>query len=164
MLIMSRTYLSSFLPYFFLGSFAKEKLGMTYAQSLEFIPILNGIGFLGRILAGAAARYMGMMTVFIACVLSSALCIYAWILVSPTSGLYVWAVFYILAIGGVQSLFVAVVPEIHTDPFKIGARMGIILAAVGVGSLIGPPISGAIIAVNNGLYVGAQAISGSTLR
>lgn len=57
----------------------------------------------------------------------------------------------------------AVVPTINSDSSKIGARLGIISAAVGIGALIGSPVSGAIIASDNGSYAGAQAFSGGTL-
>ncbi|KAK3209585.1 hypothetical protein GRF29_44g38403 [Pseudopithomyces chartarum] len=72
-------------------------------------------------------------------------------------------VFASLSVGGVQALFIAVVPIINSDSSKMGARMGFILASVGVGALIGSPISGAIIASNKGSYAGAQTFSGSAL-
>jgi MFS family permease len=103
------------------------------------------------------------MNVFIGFLLASALCIYTWIPVHSTPGLYIWTTFYSLSVGGVQSLFMAVVPIINSDPTKIGARLGIVSAAVGIGALIGSPVSGAIIASNKGSYTGAQVFSGSTL-
>lgn len=84
-----KTYLGSFFPFFFPSSFARDKLGMTYTQSLDFTLALNGKELVGRILPSLAARYMGTMNVFIACVFMSALCIYAWIPVSSIPGLYV---------------------------------------------------------------------------
>jgi MFS family permease len=103
------------------------------------------------------------MNVFIAFLFSSALCMYTWIPVHSTPGLYVWTVFYSLSVGGVQSLFLAVVTIINSDMSKIGARLGIISAGVGIGALLGSPISGAIISASGGSYVGAQIFSGSTL-
>jgi MFS family permease len=103
------------------------------------------------------------MNVFIAFLFSSALCVYAWIPVRSTPGLYVWTVFYGLSVGGVRSLFLAVVTIINSDMSKIGARLGIISAGVGIGALLGSPISGAIISASGGSYIGAQIFSGSTL-
>lgn len=88
---------------------------------------------------------------------------YTWIPVHSTPGLYIWTVFYSLSVGGVQSLFLAVVTIINSDMSKIGARLGIISAGVGIGALLGSPISGAIISASGGSYLGAQIFSGSTL-
>ena len=57
----------------------------------------------------------------------------------------------------------AVIPVINSESSKIGTRLGIISAAVGIGALIGSPVCGAIIASNKGSYAGAQAFSGGTL-
>jgi MFS family permease len=163
LLTESQAYLGVFFPFFFLSSFARERLEVTYTQSLDLTLFLNGIGFVGRLLPSLIARYMGTMNVFVSFVFTSALCMYTWIPVDSTSGLYVWTTLYSLSVGGVQSLFMAVVPVVNSDPSKIGARMGIVSAAVGIGALIGSPVSGAIIASSNGSYVGAQVFSGTTL-
>jgi hypothetical protein len=55
------------------------------------------------------------------------------------------------------------VPILNSDVSKIGARIGIISAALGIGALIGSPVSGAIISANGGSYTGAQVFSGSAL-
>lgn len=136
---------------------------MSYSQSLSLTLTLNGIGFAGRLIPSLLARYVGTMNVFIAFVFASALCMFTWIPVHSTPGLYIWTAFYSLSVGGVQSLFMAVVAVINSDASKIGVRLGIVSAAVGIGALIGPPVCGAIMASNDGSYTGAQAFSGSTL-
>ncbi|RKL05604.1 hypothetical protein BFJ70_g17095 [Fusarium oxysporum] len=156
-------FLGVFFPFFFLSSYAREKQGLSYIDSLNLTLVLNGIGFPARLIPSFIARYTGTMNVFIAFLFSSALCMYTWIPVHSTPGLYVWTVFYSLSVGGVQSLFLAVVIIINSDMSKIGARLGIISAGVGIGALLGSPISGAIISASGGSYVGAQIFSGSTL-
>ncbi|XEU97424.1 hypothetical protein FSHL1_002710 [Fusarium sambucinum] len=156
-------FLGVFFPFFFLSSFAREKQGMSYTDSLNLTLVLNGIGFIARLLPSLIARYIGTMNVFIVFLFSSALCMYTWIPVYTISGLYAWTTFYSLSVGGVQSLFLAVVAIINSDMSKIGARLGIVSAAVGVGALLGSPISGAIISLGGGSYTGAQIFSGSTL-
>ncbi|KAK7177436.1 riboflavin transporter MCH5, partial [Paraphaeosphaeria sporulosa] len=156
-------YLGVFFPFFFLSSYAREKQGMSYTQSLDLTLTLNGIGFVARLLPSLFARYVGTMNVFIGFVFASSLCMYTWIPVHSTPGLYIWTTFYSLSVGGVQSLFMAVVPVINSDTSKIGARLGIISASVGIGALIGSPVCGSIIASGKGSYAGAQAFSGSTL-
>lgn len=158
-----QAFLGVFFPFFFLSSYAREKQNLSYTDSLNLTLVLNGIGFIARLLPSFIANYLGTMNVFIAFLFSSALCMFTWIPVHSTPGLYAWTTFYSLSVGGVQSLFLAVVTIISSDMSRIGARLGIISAAVGVGALLGSPLSGAIISGNGGSYTGAQAFSGSTL-
>ncbi|KAH6975742.1 major facilitator superfamily domain-containing protein [Ilyonectria destructans] len=156
-------FLGVFFPFFFLNSYAREKQHLSYTDSLNLTLVLNGIGFIGRLLPSLMAKYLGTMNVFTAFLFSSALCMFTWIPVHSTPGLYAWTTFYSLSVGGVQSLFLAVVTIISSDMSRIGARLGIISAGVGVGALLGSPLSGAIISGNGGSYTGAQAFSGSAL-
>lgn len=163
LLTFDQAFLGVFFPFFFLSSYAREKRGMSYVDSLNLTLTLNGIGFAGRLLPGALARYLGTMNVFIGFVFASALCMYTWIPVHSTPGLYAWTAFYSMSVGGVQSLSLAIVPVIISDMSKMGASFGIVFAAIGVGALLGSPICGVLISSNGGSYAGAQAFSGSVL-
>jgi MFS family permease len=163
LLINSQAFLGVFFPFFFLSSYAREERGMSYTDSLNLTLALNGIGFAGRLLPSLIARYVGTLNVFIAFVFASALCMYTWIPVHSTPGLYVWTTFYSLSVGGVQSLSLAIVPVIISDTSKMGSSFGIVFAAIGIGALLGSPVCGAIIALSSGSYAGAQAFSGSAL-
>lgn len=88
---------------------------------------------------------------------------FTWIGVHTTKGLYVWAVFYGFSVGGVQSLFPAVLSSLTTDPQKQGTRMGMVFTVVSFASLTGSPIAGAIINAMGGSYVGAQGFAGSCM-
>ncbi|TGO43604.1 hypothetical protein BOTNAR_1773g00020 [Botryotinia narcissicola] len=156
-------FLGAFFPFFFLSSYAREKQGMSYEDSLNLTLILNGIGFAGRLLPSVLVRFFGPLKVFIGMIFASAICMFTWIPIHSTTGLHVWTAFNSMAVGGVQSLSLAVVAVITTDMSKIGARLGIIFAAIGVGALIGSPICGIIIASNYGSYTGAQTFSGGAL-
>lgn len=163
LLTKHQAFIGVFFPFFFLSSFARENLGMGYEDALDLTLVLNGIGFVGRLLPSLLARYLGTFNVFIGFLWCTSLCMFTWIPVHDTAGLYVWTTFYSLSVGGVQSLFLAVVPIINSDMDSLGARLGIISAAVGIGALIGSPVSGAIISSNDGSYTGAQIFSGCVL-
>ena len=152
-----------FVSFFYLSTYARTQQGMTYIESLDLLLVLKGIGFVGRLLPGLIARFIGTMTVFIASLLLSSLSMYTWIAVHDTSGLYAWAAFYSVFIGGVQSLLPAAISVSNPDLQKLGSRMGIIFASVGVGALIGSPIAGILITGADRSYIGAQAFSGSSL-
>ncbi|KAJ4252475.1 hypothetical protein NW762_011076 [Fusarium torreyae] len=54
-------------------------------------------------------------------------------------------------------------PVLSKDLADIGLRIGVISGAVGIGALLGSPVSGAIISAGNGTYTGAQAFSGTVM-
>lgn len=136
---------------------------MEYTESLDLLLVLNGIGFVGRLLPGFIARYVGTLKVFTASLFLSAISMYAWIAVHSTPGLYAWTSFYSIFVGGVQSLLPAAISVLNPDLQKLGSRMGIVFAAVGVGALVGSPVAGVLISADGGSYLGAQAFSGSSL-
>ncbi|KAK3294195.1 major facilitator superfamily domain-containing protein [Chaetomium fimeti] len=156
-------FLGVFVPFFYLSSYARSVQGMEYTESLDLLLVLNGVGFVGRLLPGFVARYVGTLNVFLTSLLLSALAMYAWIAVHSTPGLYAWTSFYSIFVGGVQSLLPAAISVLNPDLQKLGSRMGMIFAAVGIGALIGSPIAGILISERGGSYVGAQAFSGSSL-
>lgn len=152
-----------FFGFFYLASYARDVNGMPYTDSLNLLLVLNGIGVAGRLLPTPLARLFGTLNTFIALMLASALAMYTWIAVHSTPRLYGWTALYSIAVGGVQSLMPAAVAVLNSDLRKVGSRLGIIFAAVGIGSLIGSPIAGVLITARNGSYVGAQAFSASAL-
>jgi predicted MFS family arabinose efflux permease len=125
--------------------------------------VLNGIGFIGRLLPSILARKFGTLNAFIGLLLGSSLSMYTWIAVYSIPGLYAWTVFYSIFVGGVQSLLPVATAAFCSDLQKLGSRMGIVFAAIGIGALIGSPISGIIISKSGGFYLGAQIFSGSSL-
>lgn len=158
-----QSFLGVFFGFFFLSSYARDIQGMTYTQSLNLLLVLNGIGFISRMLPSLLARYFGTLNTFIALLFGSSLSMFTWIAVSTTPGLYVWTIYFSLVIGGVQSLFPATVATFSPDLQRLGSRMGIIFGVIGFAALIGSPISGVLISEMNGSYLGAQAFGGSCL-
>jgi MFS family permease len=65
--------------------------------------------------------------------------------------------------GGVQSLFPAALAALKFDAQRQGTRMGMMSAVLGIGSLIGPPISGELIKRSGGSYLTAQMFSASCM-
>lgn len=136
---------------------------MSYTQSLNLLLVLNGSGFISRLLPSLLARHLGTLNTFVTLLFGSSLAMFTWVAVSTTPGLYVWTIYYSLVIGGVQSVFVATVSSFTPDLQKLGSRMGIIFGFIGFGALIGSPISGVLISEMNGSYLGAQVFGGSCL-
>lgn len=125
--------------------------------------VLNGVGLVGRVLPSLLALRLGIYNVFAISVLATSLAQYCWAAVSSLEGLYIWTVFFSLAMGGIQSLSPAALAALKFDAQKHGSRMGMAFAVLSIGVLIGPPISGVLIKSNDGRYLRAQLFSASSL-
>ncbi|KAL3431165.1 major facilitator superfamily domain-containing protein [Aspergillus tetrazonus] len=151
-----------YFAFFYMGTFARDRLGVRDTQN--FILILNGVGVLGRILPTLLAdRVTGKLNILIPLSFTAAVVVYAWIAVHTVAGLYVFTVIYGLTGGAAQSLFPATATTMITDVRKTGTRIGMILSFVGIATLTGPAIDGALIQAMHGEYTGAQVFSGTCI-
>lgn len=158
------TFWGVYFPFFFLGSFARDIIGLSYGTSLNLILVLNGAGFLGRILPNwVADRWVGPLNVMVPVAITSALIMYLWVLVESEAGLYAWAVVYGTVGSAVQSLFPAILSSLTTDLRKRGTRMGMTFTIVSFAVLTGPPIAGALVTAADGKYVYAQMFAATSV-
>ncbi|KAL4747043.1 hypothetical protein BDW72DRAFT_209885 [Aspergillus terricola var. indicus] len=151
-----------YFAFFYMGTFARDRLGVRDTQN--FILILNGVGVLGRILPTLLAdRVTGKLNILTPLSFIAAVVVYAWIAVHTVTGLYIFTVIYGLAGGAAQSLFPATATTMVSDVRKTGTRIGMILSFVGCATLTGPAIDGALIQAMHGEYTGAQVFSGTCI-
>lgn len=137
--------------------FAREVIGLSFTDSVSLLLILNSSGIPSRVLSGfIAGRYLGSINMFIISNVVVSGMYFAWIGVHTSPGLYVLSVFFGIANGFVQGVFTPALASLTVDPTKMGARFGMIATIVGVASLAGPPIAGAILDVSGGKYIWAQ--------
>ncbi|KAI0453915.1 MFS general substrate transporter [Xylaria acuta] len=155
-----------YFAFYYLGAFSRSTFvhpPLSYVDSLNLVLILNGIGILGRLLPNHLADRYGPLNMLAPASLLCGITVFAWMVVDTPAKLYVWASFYGIAGGSIQSLFPAGLSSLTTDPQKQGTRIGMIFTIVSFATLTGNPIAGAIIAVDGGRYSGAQAFTGSSL-
>ncbi|KAL7815131.1 MFS general substrate transporter [Trichoderma gracile] len=144
-----------YFAFFYLGTFAREKIGTK--EPINLLMVLNGVGIIGRILPTIAAdKWVGMLNMLIPMSFAASLLVFCWTAVSSTAGLYAFAVIYGLIAAALQALFPAVATTMTPDPKRTGTRVGMILGFVSFSTLTGPAICGAIIQRQNGEYLGAQ--------
>ncbi|KZL75809.1 major facilitator superfamily transporter [Colletotrichum incanum] len=156
-------YLGVFFAFYYLASYTRDIIGLSYNSSLNLLLVLNGVGVPGRILPGYIADRVGSINTLIPMSLISGLLMYCWVAVSSTAGLYTWTPFYGLAASAIQSLFPSALSQLTNDPRKQGTRMGMTFTIVSFAVLTGPPIAGAIISAEDGKYIGAQVYAGTCL-
>ncbi|KAI3319891.1 major facilitator superfamily domain-containing protein [Xylariaceae sp. AK1471] len=155
-----------YFTFYYLGSFSRSAFvhpSLSYVDSLNLVLILNGIGILGRLLPNHLADRYGPLNMLAPAALFCGIALFAWMVVDTPTKLYIWASFYGIAAGGVQSLFPAGLSSLTTDPRKQGTRIGMVFTIVSFATLTGNPIAGAIIAADGGRYYGAQGFTGASL-
>ena len=153
-----------YFAFFYLGSFARDIVGLPYTESIYLLITLNGVGLVGRIIPNHLAdRYFGPMNSLIPVTAASALLSFSWIAVRSKSDIYAWAIIYGLVGAAIQSLFPATLSSLTTNLSMMGTRMGMIFTIVSFAVLTGPPIAGQLIQRDGGRYSYAQIFTGLVL-
>ncbi|KAK1753726.1 major facilitator superfamily domain-containing protein [Echria macrotheca] len=156
-------FLGLFFGFYYIASYSRTFIGLSYEDSLNLLLVLNGVGSVGRLIPNSLADRFGPMTIFVPTATIGGLSVLCWPAVHSVAGMYVWAVFYGMAAGGIQSLFPAGLTSMTSDPRKTGVRMGMVFSVCAFATLIGPPIAGAIITASAGRYIGAQMFAGVSI-
>ena len=150
--------LAFFIPSYHLQSYALNN-GMRGVELASYLlTIMNAASIPGRIFPSYVADKAGPLdTYIVVCTLSSATIFY-WISVSNTAGNVAFAIMWGLFSGGAVALANVVLTSITPDLTRLGTRLGMVSIIKGIGSLIGPPISGAILD-GPSKYLGVQLFS-----
>ena len=150
--------LAFFIPSYFLQGYAVSH-GMKGLELASYLlPVMNSSSIPGRLVWSFVADKVGSLdTYIVVCTLSGATVLY-WISVFNVAGNISFAVMWGLFSGGFVALGNVVLTGITPDLTRLGTRMGMVAIIKGVGSLIGPPISGAILDVSS-RYLGVQLFS-----
>lgn len=152
-----------YFAFYYIGSFGRDILGISQAEAISDLLILNGVGLFGRLIpAHLADRYFGPLNTIVPFAFISGLLLYCWAAVTSKGGLVGFAVIYGLFASGIQSLFPATLASLTSD-LKAGVRMGMIFSVVSFACLTGPPLAGALIQKRNGSYLYAQMFAGSVM-
>ncbi|KAJ5965974.1 hypothetical protein N7481_012688 [Penicillium waksmanii] len=129
-----------YVAFFYIGSFSRNVIGVDQTTSIDLLMVMNGVGIWcdgsGGLLLGCREGYVGVMG--IRGVLWSVRC-------------------------GYPIAFPATLSTLTTDMKKTGVRMGMVLSVVAIAALIGSPIAGALVQLDNGGYLYAQMFMGSAI-
>ena len=134
-------FLGIYIAFFFLPSFARDVIGLSYASSLDLLLVVNGVGTFGRLIPNYLADRFGAINMLVLAALMAGTTALSWTAVDSTAGIYAWAACYGTAAGGIQSLFPAGLTSLTTDLRKAGVRMGMVFTIVSFATLAGPPIA-----------------------
>ncbi|KAK0728052.1 major facilitator superfamily domain-containing protein [Lasiosphaeria miniovina] len=150
-----------YFGFFYINAYARNFIGFSTTDSVQLLLITNGLSVPSRPLMGFLAdRYMGPINTFTTATLFLGVMLFAWIGVDTRTGMYVFSVFFGLANGAAQGVFVGSLASLTKDPRKMGTRFGMVCTIVAFATLAGPPTAGAIIDKSGGSYLWAQVWAG----
>ncbi|EAW10028.1 putative monocarboxylate permease [Aspergillus clavatus NRRL 1] len=137
--------------------------GMGYDLAQYLLAILNAGSLFGCVGAGVLADHLGAYNIFVSvCYLAGILILALWIPAAGNAAIIAFAVLFGFASGAYVALAAALVVKI--SPFQqIGYRIGLIFLFASVSGLTTNPIAGAILADNNGSYIGMKIFAGVLL-
>ncbi|KAF5008771.1 hypothetical protein FDECE_4962, partial [Fusarium decemcellulare] len=124
-----------FEPLYYLQSYALTHGMQGQSLAKYLLVILNAVSIPGRLMPSFVADRVGVLDTYI--------------------GIFLYGFFS----GGVVTLAPVVLANITDDLSVLGTRLGFVAVLKGIGSLIGPPIAGAILE-HTGSYEGMQLFAG----
>ncbi|KAH9858585.1 MFS general substrate transporter [Lenzites betulinus] len=119
--------------------------GLNDTFSFYSLVILNSFSFIGRLAPGFFANRLGVHNIIVVSTFCCAVMIFAMIGLKSVASVIVIAIIYGLSAGTYIAMIAPLLASLTDDMSELGARMGIAFALYGVGSLIGTPISGALL-------------------
>ncbi|KAH6643227.1 putative monocarboxylate permease [Boeremia exigua] len=151
-----------YFAFFFINTYATSMVGLSPGEAVNLLVVINAVGIPVRPLLGLVAdRYFGSLPTLIASTTFLAIMLFVWISIRSVSSLYAFAVFYGIATGATQGMFVSGLASLTTDSSKLGVRFGMVCSILAFASLAGPPTAGALIESDNGGFLKAQVWAGS---
>lgn len=102
---------------------------------------MNAASIPGRTLPMIVSDTVGPLNIQAPFAVISGILAFSWLAVSDLSGLLAVCILYAVASGGFLSMPPAAVASLTPDLSRFGARMGVILAFMSLGSLVGNPVS-----------------------
>ncbi|OQN99787.1 hypothetical protein B0A48_14557 [Cryoendolithus antarcticus] len=159
---MFANFWSLYFSFFYIGSYGRNILGMSYPDSINLLLTMVGIGFVFRVIPNFYADRLGPVNVIIPFAAVCAIVMFGWIGIHTRTTLFIYAAIYGSGSAGLQSMFPAALSSLTTDMKKAGVRMGMGFTIVSFACLTGPPLAGALIQARDGSYLYAQIWGGAS--
>ncbi|KAL1753086.1 major facilitator superfamily domain-containing protein [Schizophyllum commune] len=131
-------------PNFYMQLYA-ETHGVDQQLCFYSFAILSFASIFGRIVPGWMADRWGAANVFIPSLFMVAAISFGMFGCGHPAGLVVFAVVFGYFFGTVIAIYMPMVASMTPQGTNMGRRLGVSLVPVGIGSFVGPPISGAIL-------------------
>jgi MCP family monocarboxylic acid transporter-like MFS transporter 3 len=143
------------------NSYAKEVIGLSDIESINFVFITNALGVVARPIFGLIAdRYLGPINTFGLNSMALGAMAFAWTGVRTRADMYAFSCVMGFVNGAAQGVFPGAASSLVPDVSKLGSWVGMVFAICGFATLAGPPTMGAIVDASGGVYTWAQIWAG----
>ncbi|KAI1393430.1 MFS general substrate transporter [Hypoxylon trugodes] len=157
-------YFSLFTMLIYINSFARESVGLSDIESVNFILITNTVAIPARPIFGYIAdRYVGPVYTFGLNCIALGVMAFGWMGVHRRADMYAYSVIMGFVNGAAQGIFSSAASNSVKDVRKMGTWIGMVFAICGFATLAGPPTMGAIIDASGGKYIWGQLWVGLTI-
>ncbi|CAI6100354.1 hypothetical protein V2G26_008282 [Clonostachys chloroleuca] len=151
-----------YFGFFYINSYARTVIGFSSQEAVSMILIANALGIPARIVVGYLAdNLLGPINMYLISLCYLGTITYVWMTIQTRAAMYIFSVFYGLAVGATQGVYVGALASLTSDPQKMGTRFGMVSTLSGFATLAGPPTVGAIIDQSGGEYKWAQVWGGT---
>ncbi|EGC46651.1 monocarboxylate permease-like protein [Histoplasma capsulatum var. duboisii H88] len=155
-------FMGFYIIFYYVQLYAYQESSTPARLQSYLLVIINASSLPGRLIPGYYADKMGSINVQTIVAFTGALLTFFLLAITNPPGLVVYCVIYGFSAGAFMGLPAAGVVNLSADKGKIGARLGMTLAAVGCGVLVSNPIAGAILGGSGG-WVGLIVWCGALL-
>jgi MFS family permease len=158
----------TFLGFFTFYNFVEEWTLATHMDTkglnvFYILPIVNAASAFGRVIPNYISDYIGRLNVQTPAVAMAGILVLLWLPVNEIGALMTIAILYGFFSGALLGLPPAAVASMTPDLSSFGGRLGVVFVAMSISSLIGSPVTGAIVQASNGSYDGARIWGGVTM-
>ena len=145
-------------------AYGNAVLTLNPTESISLLIAMNASNLPGRVLPNLISdACLGPLNTIIPSTFLAAMQVFVWIGTASKTSLTIIACFYGFAAAGMQSLYNATIFSFAPDMRSAGVRMACVYLALGVASLTGAPIGGALIKKREGDYLYAQLFAGGSI-
>ncbi|RMZ72243.1 Major facilitator superfamily domain general substrate transporter [Pyrenophora seminiperda CCB06] len=155
------TFLGYIVPYFYIPTYAKERLGSSESTALYMLVLSIAGSFFGRLVSGVAAHWLGAIVTWTLCTFASGVLALCWITIEDEKTFIAFSFFS----AGLVTVPSAAFANITPDMSRLGTRLGMSWSVSSIASLVGAPIAGALLRKKDGRtdFIGVQVWSGVCL-
>lgn len=155
-------FVGIYIPFFYIVIYAERNIGIDENLSFYMLSILNASSLFGRIIPGLLADKFGSLEILIAAIFLSAIMSYILIAIHSLAGIVVFAILYGFFQGAVVSLPTTVVARLIPDFKLLGTWLGMNFSFAGLGILIGSPVAGTLVNIEENKFSRGYIFSAST--
>jgi predicted MFS family arabinose efflux permease len=153
-------FIGLYFPYFYLPSYFISFLHSDANLAFYSIAIISAASVFGRITPGILADRIGSSNTTVPlCAVASVLA-FAWIGIRNEAGTIVFICLYGFISGALVAISPTIVARLTPDMNTVGTRLGMSFVFAGLGLLIGNPIAGALLSLQNAVFWKAQLFCG----